>query len=74
MLRQRRHHKRDSCNNRRDVPMREVKVWGGIGEKKSNKGTQWYIQDRIYDSDGLAPALTTFKSDYLIIIRQRREV
>ena len=54
--------------------MREVKVWGGIGEKKSNKGTQWYIQDRIYDSDGLAPALTTFKSDYLILIRQRREV
>jgi len=52
--------------------MREVKVWGGIGEKKSNKGTQWYIQDRIYDSEGLSPALTTYKSDYLIIIRQRR--
>ena len=54
--------------------MREVKVkvWGGVGEKKSNKGTQWYIQDRIYDSEGLSPALTTYKSDYLIIIRQRR--
>ena len=50
--------------------MREVKVCGGIGEKKSNKGTQWYIQDRIYDSDGLCPSLTTFKSDYWILIRE----
>ena len=24
------------------------KVLGGIGEKKSNSGTQWYQQDRIY--------------------------
>jgi len=25
-------------------------VIGGIGEKKSNNNTQWYQQDRIYDS------------------------
>lgn len=49
---------------------REVSVWGGFGEKKSNNGTQWYIQDRIYDSDGLCPALTTFKSDYWIVIKE----
>lgn len=24
------------------------KVIGGIGEKKSNGGTQWYQQDRVY--------------------------
>lgn len=30
------------------------KVVGGIGEKKSNGGTQWYQQDRIYDSDEIA--------------------
>ena len=27
------------------------KVLGGIGEKKSNGGTQWYQQDRIYDDN-----------------------
>ena len=50
--------------------VRKVKLWGGIGEKKSNKGKQWYIQRRIYDTDGLAPALTTFKSDYWIILKK----
>lgn len=29
------------------------KLIGGIGEKKSNGGTQYYQQDRIYDSDGI---------------------
>lgn len=50
---------------------REVKVWGGFGEKKSNNGTQWYIQDRIFDSDGLCPSLTKFRSDYWIIIKKK---
>ena len=30
---------------------------GGIGEKKSNGGKQYYQQDRIYDSDTIAMAL-----------------
>lgn len=30
---------------------------GGLGEKKSNGGTQWYWQDRIYDTHGISPAL-----------------
>lgn len=47
---------------------RKVKVWGGLGEKNSNKGTQWYIQNRIYDTRGISPALTTYKSDYWIVI------
>lgn len=29
----------------------KAKVIGGIGEKKSNKGTQWYQQDRIYEGN-----------------------
>lgn len=49
----------------------DVKVWGGFGEKKSNKGRQWYIQDRVYDSDYLCPALTTFKSNYWIVIKEK---
>lgn len=32
------------------------KLVGGIGEKKSNGGTQWYQQDRIYDSESIAMA------------------
>ncbi|MGN1337364.1 MAG: DNA (cytosine-5-)-methyltransferase [Candidatus Coprovivens sp.] len=30
------------------------KLVGGIGEKKSNNGTQYYQQDRIYDSESIA--------------------
>ena len=52
---------------------RKVKVLGGIGEKNSNKDTQWYIQNGIYDSDGLCPALTTYKSDYWVCVRYEKE-
>ena len=37
-----------------DTPMNEPKLVGGFGEKKSNGGTQWYQQDRIYDSEQIA--------------------
>lgn len=50
--------------------MRKVKVIGGFGEKKSNRGTQWYLQDRIYDTEGISTALSSFKSDYWIFIRK----
>ena len=30
---------------------------GGVGEKKSNGGTQYYQQDRVYSSDGLSMCL-----------------
>lgn len=29
----------------------DPKVVCGIGEKKSNNGTQWYQQDRVYQGD-----------------------
>lgn len=32
----------------------KVKLVGGIGEMKSNNGTQYYQQDRIYDSEEIA--------------------
>ena len=36
-----------------------VCVIGGIGEKKSNGGTQWYQQDRVYDNNvGLSLSTT----------------
>ena len=34
-------------------------VVGGVGEMKSNNGTQHYQQDRIYDPDGVSPALSS---------------
>ena len=43
------------------------KLVGGIGDKKSNGGTQYYQQDRIYDSESIAmahPANLTSSSYY----------
>ena len=39
------------------------KCIGGIGEKKSNGGAQWYQQDRIYE-DNCAMAVTTTANPY----------
>ena len=36
----------------------EPRVIGGIGKKKSNGGTQWYQQDRVYDNE-IAISVTT---------------
>ena len=44
-----------------------VAVVGGIGEKKSNNGTQWYQQDRIYDIGCISPALSKDKADLNIL-------
>lgn len=41
------------------MPINKPKVLGSIGEKKSNGGTQWYQQDRIYDNNvGLSLSTT----------------
>lgn len=59
-----------ASGNHNGVVINEPKVLGGIGEKKSNGGTQWYQQDRIYD-DNIAISVTTsfnlyYKSDLRI--------
>lgn len=36
--------------------MTEPVLLGGYGEKKSNNGTQWYQQDRVYSADSVAMA------------------
>lgn len=51
-----------------DVP----KVLGGIGEKKSNGGTQWYQQDRIYDNNVAISVTTSFNPYYLEELRIRK--
>lgn len=42
---------------------RKPKVIAGLGEKKSDSGTQWYQQDRIYDSN-IAISVTTELNPY----------
>ena len=42
----------------------EPRVIGGIGEKKSNGGTQWYQQDRIYDNECAKSVTTGFHPYY----------
>ena len=46
--------------------LQEPKLVGGIGEKKSNGGTQWYQRDRIYD-DNVATCVTTACNSYYAI-------
>lgn len=57
------------------VPMiiDEPKLVGGLGEKVSNGGTQYYNQDRVYDSDGVAIAVaTSFQPNHLIVAMRGR--
>lgn len=37
-----------------EIKIIEPQLVGGFGEKKSNGGTQWYQQDRVYSADGIA--------------------
>lgn len=46
-------------------------VIGGIGEKKSNGGRQWYQQDRVY-ADNIAISVTTGFNPYYIDTHQYR--
>lgn len=48
----------------------DVKVLGGLGEKTSNSGTQWYQQDRIYD-DKVALSIATCCQPYYLTNRER---
>ena len=43
----------------------KVKVIGGIGEKKSNCGTQFYQQDRVYDNKVALSIATCCQPYYL---------
>ena len=44
--------------------MAEV-VGGGVGEMKSNNGTQFYLQDRIYDGDIGLSVCSAFNPNYV---------
>lgn len=59
----------DSCG---DKHILEPKVIGGIGDKKSNGGTQWYQQDRIYDNNIAISVTTAFNLYYKDNLRIRK--
>jgi DNA (cytosine-5)-methyltransferase 1 len=43
---------------------------GGLGEKKSNGGTQYYFQDRVYSADSVAVSVTAaFNPWYLVKVK-----
>ena len=53
--------------------MKFFDFFAGIGEKKSNGGSQWYQQDRIYTTVGVSPCLTAVPGGNLvpkIIVKQ----
>ena len=46
---------------------------GGFGEKLSNGGTQWYFQDRVYSSFGIAVSIAaTINPLYLVEVGDER--
>ena len=60
-----------SISQRKNMNSEKPKVIGGIGEKKSNGGTQWYQQDRIYD-DNIAISITTaFNPYYKVALKSK---
>ena len=60
----------DACGDKHII---EPTVVGGLGEKKSNSGTQWYQQDRIY-ADHIALSVTTGFNPYYAINNKNNNV
>lgn len=49
-------------------------LYGGLGEKVSNGGTQYYFQDRVYDVEHCAISMTAaFAPWYLICLENNHE-
>lgn len=45
----------------------EIELLGGIGEKKSNRGTQHYYQDRVYDSKSISANVNATVNPYYAV-------
>ena len=55
--------------NKNKIPI----LLGGLGEKVSNGGTQYYFQDRVYSSESVAVSITTaFNPYYLVKVKNER--
>lgn len=48
-------------------------LMGGLGEKVSNGGTQYYFQDRVYSSESVAVSVTVaFNPYYLVLVDETK--
>ena len=47
---------------------------GGLGEKVSNGGTQYYFQDRVYSSESIAVSVTVAFNPWYLIKVKKNEV
>lgn len=54
----------NTCGGGNREPKVAVTLLGGLGELKSNSGTQFYNQDRVYDAEGLSTAIPTSFNPY----------
>lgn len=54
------------------ISVNKPQVIAGIGDKKSNNGTQWYQQDRIYDDKVAISVTTSFNPYYQSNLRIRK--
>ena len=50
-----------------DKKNNEPVLLGGLGEKVSNGGTQYYFQDRVYSSESVAVSITTAFNPYYLV-------
>ena len=47
-------------------------LMGGVGEKVSNGGTQYYNQDRVYSSESVSVAISTSFLPWYLVKDERR--
>lgn len=52
----------------------EPVMLGGLGEKVSNGGTQYYNQDRVYDSRSVSITITTVLHPWYLVKDDRETI
>ena len=51
----------------------EPVMLGGLGEKVSNGGTQYYNQDRVYSSDSVSVTISTVLQPWYLVEEDGKE-
>ena len=54
--------------SQKDYSGKNPEIIGGIGEKTSNGGTQYFYQNRIYTSLSVSTAVTTVCMPYFVVV------
>ena len=61
-----------ASGNQNGLIIQKPRVIGGVGDKKSNNGTQYYFQDRVYDGNVAVAVTTVCNPNYKIDTHYRR--